>query len=155
VLLLWIAMACSGGPTVAGTPPPDIAACAPWSGWALPDEGPELRIVACDERRLALRAPAGSAARVAPAWREALQAGGWVEDLENAAEGPPAMVAVRYRGEGDDVLQLSILDDVEHTQIVLVRPTPAAEGGCVASEGGNPVPQAAGTQSGCADRPDG
>jgi hypothetical protein len=115
-------MSCSRGPTVAGTPPPSVAPCAPWVDWGLPLDAVGLRVLACDERRLAIRAPSGTAVGLAPQWRAALEAAGWVEDLENADGNSSAgMVAVRYAGEEGDVLQLSVIDDVDHTQVVLVR----------------------------------
>jgi hypothetical protein len=119
VVLLWVVIGCSRGPTVAGVPPPNGGTCEPWAGWGLP-VGDEVRVVACDPTQLAGRAPTGSADRLAPAWREALAGAGWAETLENSAAG---MIAVQLAPDDDALsgtLSLSLVDDVDHTQIVIL-----------------------------------
>jgi hypothetical protein len=118
-VLIALLAACSEGPTVANTPPRTASLCAPFLGWELPVQG--ATVVYCDERRLELHYPTGRADQVGPLYRLAVRTGGWVEDLDSTAQG---LVNVRYTQDGE-VLDLSAIDGVEHTSVILTRLRPA------------------------------
>ncbi len=108
---LLVLIACGAGPDPA-TPPPPLPACAPWSEWA-PVEGG--RVVHCDDRRLHVSFPAGSADALSPAWREAVTARGWTEQLDTSA---PGLVAVRYGAALDgSTLALTLVDAPSSTEL--------------------------------------
>jgi hypothetical protein len=112
VALLW---ACSRGPSVEATPEQVVPLCSPWSGWDLP-EAPT--VVHCDPRHLTIHLPPSSADAAAPAWRLAVRAAGWLEDVDSSA---PGLVNVRYTSDEGGSLDLSLIDDTEYTLLVLTR----------------------------------
>jgi hypothetical protein len=119
--------ACSEGPTVATTPLRTTALCAPFTEWELP-VGQGV-VVTCDPRRLEVHYPTGSADPIGPLYRLAVRTAGWVEDSDSTAGG---LVNVRYV-QGGEVLDLSAIDGVDHTSVILTRVEPRA-----APDGGTP-----------------
>lgn len=111
----WWFVACGLGPDPAAAPPA-LPLCPPWDTFA-PADG---RVVTCDERRLHVRYPAGTADDHAPDWRAALEGRGWVVDLDTSA---PGAVSVRYRGD-DGLLALTLLDTPNGTELGATRIDP-------------------------------
>lgn len=110
--------ACSEGPTVATTPPRTEILCAPFSDWELPLQ--DGAVVYCDPRRLVLRYPSGRADELGPQYRLAVRTQGWVQDIDSTA---PGLVNVRYLRE-EEALDLSAIDGVDHTSVILTRVEP-------------------------------
>ncbi|MEQ1502851.1 MAG: hypothetical protein ABMB14_11505 [Myxococcota bacterium] len=112
----WWIIGCAQGPRVADTPRRVAPICAPWDAVGLPLDG--AAIVHCDERRLTVELPAGSADAAGPGWRLAVRIAGWEEDVDTTA---PGLVNVRYR-QGERILDLSLIDAADHTVAVVTTP---------------------------------
>ena len=110
--------ACSEGPTVATTPPRTATLCPPFDEWELPVQ--DGVVMYCDPRRLQLHYPPGRADRLGPLFRLAVRAEGWVEEMDSTA---PGLVNVRYTQEAE-VLDLSAIDGIDHTSVILTRVSP-------------------------------
>lgn len=115
-MIAWLWLGCGAGPDPAA-PPPAPAPCAPWDAWAPIGDG---RIAHCDERRLHVGYPAGSADTLAPAWRSAAEGAGWSQTLDTSAEG---LVAVRYRHD-ETTLVLTLVDTPHATELAATVTTP-------------------------------
>lgn len=115
-ILAWFA--CAEGPTVAGTPERIVALCPPWTERNLPIDGGTVAY--CDPRRLTVEFPPGQADTLGPGWRLAVRTAGWAEDVDSSA---PGMVNVRYL-QGENRLDLSIIDGTEHTLAILTEVSP-------------------------------
>jgi hypothetical protein len=107
-------LGCGSGPTVADTPLRVLPLCEPWTGWELPVS--QGAVVQCDERHLTVQLPPSTADEAAAAWRMAVRSQGWEEDLDSSA---PGLVTVRYL-QGPQLLDLSLIDEPEHTLLILV-----------------------------------
>ncbi|MEZ4240073.1 MAG: hypothetical protein R3F59_28775 [Myxococcota bacterium] len=115
---MWWALAmvgCGSGPTVGATPAVRVPPCAPWAGYGLPPDGEE--VVACDERRIAVRGEAGASDRMAAAWAETLSSRGWVRTVDN---GEPGLAASRWERDGA-VLHVAAVEVAGHAEVVGVR----------------------------------
>jgi hypothetical protein len=108
---VWLA--CSPGPTVAGTPEIGAPRCAPWDQLDV-DLG-AAEITWCDPDRLVVHFPPGSADALGPAFRTAVREAGWEEEVDSTA---PGMVNVRYE-QGENKLALSIVDNGPETVVIL------------------------------------
>jgi hypothetical protein len=115
--LAVLALGCGAGPTVAGTPPLDVPVVPPWSGWALPLEGG--RVITCNSGLLTAHFEPGRVGELAPAWRSAFVAAGFVETLDHSEGG---LVAYRFEHGPTRILELSVvpLPDTTIVSAVLV-----------------------------------
>lgn len=109
--ILWWALGCGDGPTVAGTPVREVPVCAPWAPLPVGDG----RVVHCDAERLTVRYAGARSAALAPSWRLAVRSEGWSEDVDNSA---PGLVDVRYRQE-DRALGLTLIDHQDATLVAV------------------------------------
>ena len=116
---------------MAGTPPLDVPVVAPWSEWSLPLDGG--RVVTSNSGLLTVHYDPGRVADLAPMWRSAFVAAGFVESLDHSEGG---LVAVRFERGPTRSLELSVvpLPDATIVSAVLVpewtdaeAPTPVRE----------------------------
>ena len=111
---MWsLLIACSLGPTVAGTPEIGAPRCSPWDQLDV-DLG-SAEITWCDPDRFVVHLPPGSAEALGPQLRTAVREVGWQEDVDSSA---PGMVNVRYERDHDR-LALSIVDNGPETVVIL------------------------------------